>query len=114
MILKYVLLFVVSFIQNMTFTWTSRSRNSGSPSYHRYAAYASNGVWFICQISVVKLMWQPLMEQNFVQVAIGGIIYCVATAEGSVLMMKVLLGTSKFKFLNKIFIEKGKSKVGER
>ncbi len=43
------LLVVVSFIQNMAFTWTSRSRNSGDPAYHRFAAWSSNGVWFLAQ-----------------------------------------------------------------
>jgi hypothetical protein len=112
--LLYFLLFVVSFVQNMAFTWTSRSRNSGDPTYHRYAAWASNGVWFLCQISVVKLMWEPLMTGDFIKVVIGGLIYCVATAEGSVFMMKVLLGKSRFQWANSLFSEKGKKKVGER
>jgi hypothetical protein len=38
MILDLLLLAVVSFVQTMAFTWVSRSRNSGDPSYHRYAA----------------------------------------------------------------------------
>lgn len=101
MILTLILLAIVSFVQNMAFTWTSRSRNSGDPNYHRYAAWCSNGVWFFCQMLNVKIMWEPLMNGDWVTVIIGGFVYIIATTEGSVLMMKILLKK-----------EKGKRKVG--
>lgn len=104
----------VSFIQNMAFTWTSRSRNSGDPNYHRYASYASNGIWFVCQMFIVSVMWKPLLEGDLLLVAIGGIIYVVSTAEGSVFMMKLLLGKINVPYLTNLFVEKDKKKVGER
>lgn len=110
------LLVVVSFVQNMAFTWTSRSRNSGDPSYHRFAAWSSNGVWFLAQMTVVKIMWEPLMAGEWWKVFIGGIFYVISTTEGSVFMMKLLLGhlNNKYPRLSRFFIEKGKREVGKR
>lgn len=101
MLLNLILLFIVSFVQNMAFTWSSRSRNSGDPNYHRYAAMASNGVWFLCQLFLVKSIWEPLFSGEWLTAVLGGIVYVLGTTEGSVLMMKILLKK-----------EKGKQKVG--
>jgi len=116
LLLLIPVLIVTLFIQNMAFTWTSRSRNSGDPSYHRFAAWASNGVWFIAQVFVVKLIWEPLMDGQFLYVAVGGIVYILSTTEGSVFMMRLLLGheTERFPRLSKFFMEKGKREVGKR
>ena len=113
-ILLLLLLAGVSFIQNAAFTWTSRSRNSGDPNYHRYASYASNGIWFICQMFIVSVMWKPLLEGDLLLVFIGGVIYVVSTAEGSVFMMKLLLGKINVPILTKFFVEKDKKQVGQR
>jgi hypothetical protein len=109
-----LLLAGVSFIQNCAFTWTSRSRNSGDPNYHRYASYASNGIWYTCQMLIVSAMWKPLLEGDWTMVFIGGIIYVISTAEGSVFMMKLLLGHINVPFLTNIFLEKNKRQVGKR
>ena len=101
MILTLCLLAVVSYIQNMAFTWTSRSRNSGDPSYHRYASWCSNGVWFLCQMLIVKQMWEPVLKGDWLMVILGGLVYVISTTEGSVKMMKILLKK-----------ETGKRKVG--
>lgn len=93
----------IAFVQNMAFTLTSRSRNSGDPGYHRLAAWGSNGVWFACYVAVLKQIWEPIMNGQWWYAILAGIVYTVATAEGSVLMMKILLKT-----------EKGKRKVGAR
>jgi len=115
-ILWLLLLMGVSFIQNCAFTWTSRSRNSGDPSYHRFAAWSSNGVWFLAQMTVVKIMWEPLMAGEFWKVLVGGVFYVLSTTEGSVFMMRLLLGhlTDKRPRLSKFFMEKGKREVGKR
>ena len=101
MLINLILLFIVSFVQNMAFTWASRSRNSGDPNYHRWASLCSNGVWFVCQLFLVNTIWAPLMAGNLLYVVLGGIVYTVATSEGSVTMMKYLLKK-----------ENGKRKVG--
>lgn len=96
-----LLLAAVSFIQNMAFTWVSRSRNSGDPGYHRWAAFCSNAVWFATFSILTPRLMQAFDTGNWLSVAITGAVYTVATSEGSVLMMRILLNT-----------EKGKRKVG--
>lgn len=85
------LLFVVGFIQNMAFTWVSRSRNSGDPNYHRYAAICSNGIWFITQLLIIDTLWPAITRGEWWRIALAGLVYVVATTEGSVTMMRILL-----------------------
>jgi hypothetical protein len=100
-ILSLVVLAVVAFMQNMAFTWVSRSRNSGDPNYHRYAALSSNGIWFITTLLIWNQLFGALTQGEWWKIALTGLVYVIATTEGSVLMMKVLLKT-----------ETGKRKVG--
>ena len=97
------LLAVFAFIQNMAFTAVSRSRNSGDPQYHRWCAYASNGIWFITHLFVLKQVWEVLGSGEWWKLLIVGAVYAISTAEGSVLMMKRLLRK-----------ESGKRRVGAR
>lgn len=99
--LALVVLAVIAFIQNMAFTWVSRSRNSGDPSYHRYAAICSNAVWFVTQMIIWQQVWEVAKSGEWWRLALVGLIYVAATTEGSVLMMKILLKS-----------ETGKRKVG--
>lgn len=99
--LELLLLFGVAFVQNMAFTWVSRSRNSGDPNYHRWAAICSNGIWFITQLLIWNQLWTAWTQAEWWRLAALGVVYIIATTEGSVLMMKILLKT-----------EKGKRKVG--
>jgi hypothetical protein len=96
-----VIFAVVAFIQNMAFTWSSRSRASGDPVYHRYASLASNGIWFVCQVLIMQQIWTSVQSGEWWAVAIAGVIYTIATSEGSVFMMRWLIKT-----------EKGKRRVG--
>jgi len=98
-----LILGVMAFIQNMAFTLVSRSRNSGDPGYHRYCAWGSNGIWFMCQVLIVKSVWTAINLGQWWYVICAGLIYTLFTTEGSVLMMKYLLKT-----------EKGKRRVGAR
>lgn len=91
----------VAFIQNMMFTLVSRSRNSQDPNYHRYCAWGSNGVWFVCQVMIVKNIWAAIHAGQWWYAIAAGVVYLVFTTEGSVLMMKRLIKT-----------EKGKRRVG--
>lgn len=111
-IIIFTLLAIVSFIQNMAFTFTSRSRNSGDPNYHRKAAWLSNGIWLVNQIFLVKIIWEPVMNSDWIQVMIAAIIYITFTTEGSVYMMKIMLGLTNKNLLSKLLKEKGSKKVG--
>lgn len=94
---------IVSFIQNMVFTAVSRSRNSGDPKYHRRCAYFSNGIWFVCQFFIWSRIWKAFDNGNLIELIPVAIVYVLATAEGSVVMMKILLKK-----------ETGKRRVGAR
>jgi len=89
------LLGIVAFIQNMFFTLVSRSRNSADPGYHRKCAWGSNGVWFICQVLIVKNIWTAIHAGQWWYAIAAGVIYSIFTTEGSVFMMKRLLKTEK-------------------
>ena len=95
------ILITVAFVQNMAFTLVSRSRNSGDPDYHRYCAWGSNGIWFLCYMFLMRSIWKDLMAGNMLPMFLVGAAYALATAEGSVLMMKIALRK-----------EKGKRRVG--
>lgn len=101
-----LILAVASYLQNMAFTAVSRSRNSGDPGYHRWCAYASNGVWFVTHFLVLREVWAVLemgLTEAWWRLIVVMVIYVLATAEGSVTMMKVLLRR-----------ESGKRRVGAR
>lgn len=101
--LEIAILGIVAFIQNAIFTGVSRSRNSGDPSYHRYWAYASNAVWFIANILIWKQVWRAIETGEWWYLAGAFVVYVIATAEGSVMMMRRMLRK-----------ETGKQRVGAR
>lgn len=101
MIYSLLLLAIAGFIQNMAFTWVSRSRNSGDADYHRYAAWCSNLIWFAMQVIVIQQVMPALMEGDWITLAITAAVYTASTSEGSVFMMKYLIKH-----------ETGKRKVG--
>lgn len=92
----FMLLFfgAVSFIQNMAFTASSRSRNSGDPTYHRWCSYASNGVYYITNALLTLYI---VRYQQWWMLALQGVVYTLSTAEGSVLMMRKMLAKEKGK-----------------
>ena len=92
LILNLLVLALVGFVQNMAFTWSSRSRNSGDYRYHRYAAWTSNGVWFLTQLFLFRSAWDYLLNGgSWFLVGVTGLVYTIATTEGSVFMMWWLL-----------------------
>jgi hypothetical protein len=102
-ILTLSTLALVAFVQNMFFTMVSRSRSSGDVNYHRKCAWGSNGIWFICQVLIVKEIWTAINNGQWWFVLIAGAVYTVFTTEGSVVMMRHLLKT-----------EEGNRRVGAR
>jgi len=114
MIFQLVLLAVFGFIQNMAFTWTSRSRNSGDPSYHRYAAWCSNGIWLITNLTALTVLLDPVKNGDWLTALPAGLVYIIFTTEGSVFMMRILLGKIHVPMLSKWLTEKGERKVGHK
>lgn len=98
-----LLLAVVAFVQNMAFTAVSRSRNSADVAYHRRCSWASNGVWFFTQVLLFGVLWSSLTTGEFWKVALVGLVYIIATTEGSCFQMGRMLKQ-----------ETGKRQVGAR
>jgi len=57
------LILLLSFIQNISFTMVSRSRNRDSMSYHAICSVFSNGLWFLTmhQLVVADLTYWLLL-----------------------------------------------------
>ena len=110
--MMYVILFITTFVQNMFFTWVSRSRNSGDVLKHSVAAIFSNGVWFACNYFILfPQIMKSVTEGDLVTQLFVMLVYVLGTTLGSVVMMKIALGHyGDVPFLT----EKGKARVGER
>lgn len=100
---QIALLVVVAFVQNMCFTWVSRTRNSADPEAHRLAALCSNSIWFAANVLILSTVWPAIESGEWWWVVVAGLAYTVATTAGSELMMRRMLNT-----------EKGKRRVGAR
>lgn len=85
----------VAYVQNMFFTLVSRSRNSKDVSFHRKAAWGSNGVWFACQVMIVKNIWAAIGAGQWWYAILAGIVYAIFTTEGSCHMMRIAIKTEK-------------------
>ncbi len=94
---------VLLYFQNMAFSWSSRSRNSGDPAWHRKAAWFSNGIWFFSQGLMITQFIETLKTGEWWRLAVLGVLYTLFTTEGSVAGMKQLLKR-----------ESGKRQVGAR
>jgi len=118
-----LLLIPIPYIQNMSFTWVSRSRQGGDPDYHRYAGWCSNGIWILTQGFIAVNVYLPISQMaetgidihKVIKILLTFLVYAISTTEGSVMMMKINLGWIKKlpKFLG-FLVEKGKRQVGQR
>lgn len=90
MITKMLLILGLAFVQNVSFSIVSRSRNRGNVKYHIIAASCSNTIWFLTFRQLIKADMSYLLFMP----------YCVGTVIGSVLGVKIsmfierLLGAS--------------------
>ncbi len=89
-------------IQNASFTWVSRARNSGSLAYHGVAAVFSNGIWIVSQAVIINLMFSALQSGDVMRIALTCSFYTTFTVIGSITAHHVL----------RTYVEVGKRKVG--
>jgi hypothetical protein len=73
-------------LQNASFTFVSRARNSASYALHAAAAVCSNGVFFATQFVTFGVMMDLLKNGTFMQKLGVGAFYTVFTVAGSVAM----------------------------
>lgn len=74
-----LVLMLLAFAQNISFSIVSRSRNRNNISYHIVAAIFSNSIWFL----TFKLLVTNNMD------LIMFIPYCIGTVAGSVFGVKI-------------------------
>ena len=77
--MKLLVILVLAFGQNISFTIVSRSRNRSSFRYHMIASVFSNGIWFLTfrQLILAEMNWLLFLP------------YTVGTVAGSLLGAKV-------------------------
>lgn len=97
------LLFVLAMVQNASFTWVSRTRNSADIKMHAIASVCSNSLWFGITVFIWGKLWVALTTGDWWMIATTGLVYVLGTTLGAVIMMYILLRT-----------EKGKGRVGAR
>ena len=92
----------VLILQNFSFTFVSRARNSGSLKKHLVAGIFSNGIWFASQIFAFSAIFSILTGKYGIGKAMAaGAFYTAFTLTGSLLAHQFALKT-----------EKGKTRVG--
>ena len=94
-ILNLLILFFVSFLQESSFTWSSRSRNSSDPVHHIYAVFTSTSMFFVVQTFIIKNVYQALMNESSLDIIIVGIVFAIGSSLGSAITMKLLLKYEK-------------------
>ena len=78
-LLPHVILFLLAFVQNVSFSVVSRSRNRNNMKYHLIASFFSNGIWFLTFRELIRA------DMTFVLFPT----YCAGTMLGSVLGAKL-------------------------
>ena len=87
---------IVLILQNISFTFVSRARNSGSVQRHMVASMLSNGIWFLAQIFAVGTIVTLLTgKQGWLLGLFAGVFYTAFTMLGSYIGHKVSLATEK-------------------
>lgn len=99
---NYALWAAFLLLQNASFTFVSRARNSGSYALHAIAAVCSNGVWIAGQFVSLSIIIDAIKTGTLAEKAGVVAFYTAFTVAGSVLMH----------WVGVTYIEKGKRKVG--
>lgn len=89
-------------LQNASFTFVSRARNSASYGLHIVAAICSNGVWMVGQFVSLGIIIEVIKGGGLLDKAVVVAFYTTFTVTGSVFMH----------WFGKTYIEKGKRRVG--
>ncbi len=77
--IECLVILVLAFLQNVSFSIVSRSRNRDNLTYHLFAAVASNGVWFL---TFRQLVLRDMDALLFVP-------YTIGTVTGSLLWVRI-------------------------
>ena len=58
-------MFLLTIVQNASFTLTSRARNSQSITFHTIASFISNGIWLLVIKNVVENFNKPILMWTY-------------------------------------------------
>src|SRR5271166_6619667 len=99
---SWLLWAAVLFFQNISFTYVSRARSSGSLLRHLKASIFSNGIWIFSNMLMLGPLFDYLTGKHGIPLqALSGIIYTVSCVSGSIFAHHLAMKT-----------EKGKNAVG--
>ena len=99
---SWLLWSLVLFFQNISFTYVSRARSSGSLLSHLKASIFSNGIWIFSNMLMLGPLFTYLTGKHGTTLQIAsGLVYTVACVSGSLFAHYLAMKT-----------EKGKSAVG--
>jgi hypothetical protein len=101
-VIQWAIWAVMLLIQNASFTWVSRARNSSSLAYHALASVCSNGVWFLNLGVAVNKVNEAWAADSLLQLVLTAGFYTTFTVIGSVGMHHLLMTK----------VERGKRRVG--
>jgi hypothetical protein len=88
----------VLFFQNISFTYVSRARSSGSLLRHTKASVFSNGIWIFSNMLMLGPMFDYLTgKHGHGQQLASGVVYTVACVSGSIFAHYWALRTEKGK-----------------
>lgn len=101
-IYQWLMWAAVLFLQNISFTYVSRARSSGSLLRHAKASVFSNGIWIFSNMLMLGPMFDYLTgKHGRHEQALTGLVYTVACVGGSLFAHYLAMKT-----------EKGKNAVG--
>jgi len=90
-LIKVLTIFILAFIQNISFTIVSRSRNRDNKKYHIIAAIFSNTIWFL---TFRELVTAEMNFGLFIPYVVGTVIGSVTGMSISMWIEKLLLAES--------------------
>src|SRR5271165_6772987 len=93
---SWLLWAAVLFFQNISFTYVSRARSSGSLLRHLKASVFSNGIWIFSNMLMLGPMFDYLTgKHGMPQQVLSGAVYTVACVSGSIFAHYWALRTEK-------------------
>jgi uncharacterized membrane protein YfcA len=85
--MSYLIIALLAFAQNISFSLVSRSRNRDSTTYHIIASILSNGIWFL---TFRHLVINDMNFYLFVPYTLGTVIGSVTGVKISMIIEKLI------------------------
>lgn len=84
---SFLLVLLLAFVQNISFTMVSRSRNRDNMSYHAACSVFSNGIWFLTMRELVVADLSIILILPYI---VGTVVGSLTGAKVSMKIEKVL------------------------